>query len=164
MSDDPLYEKAKQKALRLLLYRGRSTGELRFKLRERGFDEKVIRKVIDRFLELKYLDDETFSREWARSLAVNKLWGNRRIELSLRDKGIERELIERAVTFAREEIDESEAIRKLVEKRLRRKSISEIANYKEKRRLAQNLLGRGFPPRLIFDELGKLQEDYIDNG
>lgn len=163
IQEDPLYEKAKAKALRLLSYRGRSKEELRSKLSERGFDEAVIRKVIDRFSELKYLDDEIFARDWARHLALYRLWGDRRIEISLREKGIDRQTIDGAILFAREEIGQKEAIERLIEKRLRRRSAQDI-DYKGKRRLAQNLLGRGFPPPLIFDMLGKVEEGYIDNG
>ncbi|MEA3470603.1 MAG: regulatory protein RecX [Thermodesulfobacteriota bacterium] len=163
IQEDPLYEKAKAKALRLLSYRGRSKEELRSKLSEKGFDEAVIRKVIDRFSELKYLDDEIFARDWARHLALYRLWGDRKIEISLRGKGIDRQTIDGAILFAREEIGQKEAIERLIEKRQRRKSSQDI-DYKEKRRLAQNLLGRGFPPPLIFDVLGKVEEGYIDNG
>ena len=163
IEEDPLYEKAKAKALRFLSYRGRSKKELRSKLIEGGFDAASIRKVIDRFSELKYLDDVIFARDWARHLALHNLWGDRKIEISLREKGIEKETIEEAIVLAREELGQKEAIERLVEKRLRRKSAQDIG-YKEKRRLAQNLLGRGFPPPLIFDVLGNVEEGYIDNG
>ncbi len=161
--EDSQYEKAKARALRLLAYRGRSKEELRSKLDEKGFGEAVIRKVIDRFSELKYLDDEIFARDWARHCALHKLWGDRKIAISLRGKGIDKKTIDGALLFAREEIGQKEAIKRLIEKRQKRKSARDI-DYKEKRRLAQNLLGRGFPPPLIFDVLGKVEEGYIDNG
>ena len=163
IQEDPLYEKAKAKALRLLSYRGRSKEELRSKLGEKGFDETVIRKVIDRFSELKYLDDEIFAQDWARHLALYRLWGDRKIAISLREKGIDGQTIDGAILFAREEIGQKEAIKRLIEKRMKKRSFETI-DFKEKRRLAQNLLGRGFPPPLIFDVLGKVEEDYIDNG
>ncbi len=50
-------------------------------------------EVLEKLRELKYLDDESFARQWARNLAVNKLWGNKKIILSLREKGIEGDLI-----------------------------------------------------------------------
>jgi len=158
MEEDPVYEKAKQKALRLLLYRGRSTAELRSRLREKGFPRDTIEKVIDRLAELKYLDDGLFAREWARSCAVNKLWGNRKIFLSLREKGITAELIEKSIEEARKEVDEKEAIKRILKKRFRKKDLSLIAIEKEKNRVAQNLMGKGFSAGLIFDALRKLEE------
>ncbi len=158
MEEDPVYEKAKQRALRLLLYRGRSTAELRSRLREKGFPRDIIEKVIDRLSELEYLDDGLFAREWARSCAVNKLWGNRKIFLSLREKGIAAELIEKSIEEARKEMDEKEAIKRILEKRFRKRDLSLIAIEKEKNRLAQTLMGKGFSTGLIFDALGKLGE------
>src|SRR5512136_1087022 len=118
MEEDPLYEKAKQRAFRLLAVRARSEKELRTKLKERGFDESVVGVVIARLRELKYLDDESFAREWARNLAVNRLLGNRRIEESLREKGIPRELIEQVIIEVREELSEHKALRELIRKKV----------------------------------------------
>ena len=163
MGNDILYEKAKQKAFRFLLVRSRSTKELRSKLREKGFEETVVNDVIANLLELRYLDDETFANGWARNLAVNRLWGNRKIEISLLEKGINPGFIEKAITLAREEIGEKEAIQKLVGKKCGKSIVSEVdANFisaKEKGRLIRNLMSRSFPLNLIFDVLGKPGEE-----
>lgn len=151
---DHTFEKAKQKAFRLLSVRGRSIKELRIKLKEKGFEEPVVEEVIARLIELKYLDDESFARQWARNLAVNRLYGNRKIEMSLAEKGIDRTVIQQSITQVREEISEKQAINRLIEKKVKGKKIIEL-NEKEKRRLAQNLMGRGFPAGLIFEALGK---------
>jgi regulatory protein len=161
--EDPTLEKAKQKAFRLLSVRGRSTQELRLKLKERGFAEPVIEKVIVRLLELNYLDDKSFAEQWARNLGVNRLYGNRRIEMSLLEKGIASKLIERSIVLVREERSEKDAITIFIKKKLRDKKISEI-NEKEKRRLIQNLRGRGFPAGLIFEALGRTEEEFINDG
>jgi len=42
-----------------------------------------VKEVIARLIELKYLDDESFTSQWVQNLAVNRLYGNRRIEVSL---------------------------------------------------------------------------------
>ena len=159
MDDDPLYEKARQKALRYLLYRGRSIKEVQTKLAQKGFGDAVIKKVVDRFTDLGYLDDKNFARQWAKSLAVSRLWGDRKIEISLIEKGISRELIKEAIVEAREEKDERRSIEELVEKRLRRESECEVFSYKGKRRLAQSLAGRGFSVGLILDVLKEMGED-----
>ena len=166
MDDDPLYEKAKQKALRYLLYRGRSIKEVQTKLAEKGFGDVVIKKVVDRFTDLRYLDDENFARQWAKSLAVSRLWGDRKIETSLFEKGISRDFIKEAIAEAREEKDERRAIEELVEKRLRRESECEVFSYKGKRRVTQSLAGRGFPVGLILDilkEMGDIYDDGMDD-
>jgi len=164
MGDDRSYEKALQRALRLLLYRGRSIQEMQTRLKEKGFREDIVGQVVTRLIELHYLDDGLFAREWARSCAVNKLWGNVKIAVSLREKGVPKELIDEALAQAREELSEHAAIERLVEKRFRRGIAPGGIPVKEKMRLARNLAGRGFPQPLIFDILRGLQEEsFVDS-
>lgn len=160
MNDDPLYEKARQNALRYLLYRGRSIKEVETKLAEKGFSDTTIKKVVDRFADLGYLNDKNFARQWAKSLAVSRLWGDRKIEINLIGKGISLDFIKEAIAEAREEKDERHAIGELVEKRLRRESEWEVFSYKGKRRLVQSLAGRGFSVGLILDVLKEMEEDH----
>lgn len=164
MDDDRAYDKAMQRALRLLLYRGRSVKELRTRLQEKGFRNDIVEQVVERLLELRYLDDGIFAREWARSCAVNKLWGNTRIAVSLREKGVSGDHIDEALLYAREELSEREAIRRLVGKRLRGGDRPGELPVKEKMRLARSLAGRGFPQPLIYDILRGLQEEsFVDS-
>ena len=162
MEEDFLHEKAKQKAFRLLTIRARSEKELRTKLKEKGYDESVVGDVTARLRELRYLDDESFARGWARNLAVNKLWGNIRIEASLRDKGIPKELIERVIGEVREEFSEQKALRALLRKKEGSRSLKMDAG--DKRKLTRSLMGRGFPLDLIFDVLRTPKEDLTDDG
>lgn len=159
MNDDPLYEKARQSALRYLSYRGRSIQEVRTKLSGKGFSDTVINKVVDSCVDLGYLDDKNFARQWAKSLAVGRLWGDKKIEIGLVEKGISHDLIKDAIVAAREEKDERSAIGELVEKRLRRESACEVFSYKGQRRLVQNLTGRGFPAGLILDVMKEMEND-----
>ncbi|HVO67508.1 MAG TPA: regulatory protein RecX [Syntrophales bacterium] len=162
MEKDLLHEKAKQKAFRLLAIRARSEKELRTKLKERGYDESVVGDVMARLREFRYLDDESFARGWARNLAVNRLWGNIRIEASLRDKGIPRELIERVIREIREELSEQKALKKLLKKKEGGRSLK--MDVRDKRRLTQSLMGKGFPLDLIIDMLKTPKEDLTDDG
>ena len=77
---------AKQKAYRLLSLRPHSEKELEKKLREKGFPAAVIKEALEKLHDLKYLNDASFAIQWARNLAVNKLWGNRKIIASLAGK------------------------------------------------------------------------------
>ena len=87
---------AKQKAYRLLSLRPHSEKELEKKLWEKGFSAAVVKETLEKLRELKYLNDASFAGQWARNLAVNKLWGNKKIVLNLREKGVSAELINRA--------------------------------------------------------------------
>ncbi|MGV8057642.1 MAG: regulatory protein RecX [Smithellaceae bacterium] len=154
---------ARQKAYRLLSLRPHSAGEIEKKLREKGFSAAVIKEALEKLHELKYLDDNSFASQWARNLAVNKLWGNRKIIASLREKGVAAHLIDKAIEEVRQEITEEESVVLLIKKRMAGKK-SGLQDIKEKKRIFQNLLGRGFPAGLILNNLGKIpEEDFHDD-
>jgi regulatory protein len=110
---------------------------------------------------LKYLNDASFAIQWARNLAVNKHWGNRKIIASLKEKGVSSELIDGSIAAARQEISEEEAIAFLVRKKASKKKTTAF-DIKEKQRIFQSLMLRGFPPGLILNKLGKAGEEEID--
>jgi regulatory protein len=149
---------AKQKAYRLLSLRPHSEKELEKKLREKGFPAVVIKETLEKLYDLKYLNDASFAGQWARNLAVNKLWGNRKIIASLQEKGIAAQLIDDAIATVRLEISEDEAITVLVQKKAAKKKPAAF-NIKEKHKIFQSLMGRGFPPGLILNKLGKAAEE-----
>jgi len=161
-------DKATQSAYRLLALRPLSEKELRTKLTQKGFSRSVVESVAARFKELGYVNDESFARQWARMLAVNRLWGNRRIEMGLREKGISRELIADAIALAREEITEKAAIIQLLGKKGKGQRIIPEDNRPEdnrkKRRLMQSLMGKGFPSGLIFEILSIRGEEEVHDG
>jgi regulatory protein len=152
---------AKQKAFRLLSLRPHSEKELETKLREKGFPAVVIKEALEKLHDLKYLNDASFAIQWARNLAVNKHWGNRKIIASLKEKGVSSELIDGSIAAARLEISEEEAIAFLVRKKASKKKTT-VFDIKEKQRIFQSLMLRGFPPGLILNKLGKAGEEEID--
>lgn len=154
-------EAAKQKAFRLLSLRPHSEKEMEKKLREKGFPAVVVKETLEKLHDLKYLNDASFSNQWARNLVVNKLWGNRKVIASLRDKGITAELIDLSIEKAREELPEEEAIETLIKKKAAKRK-STALDFKEKQKIFQALMGRGFPPGLILNKLGRIKKEDID--
>lgn len=146
---------AQQKAYRLLSLRPRSEKELKKKLREKGFSPPVVEEVLEKLRELKYLDDESFARQWARNLAVNKLWGNKKIILSLQEKGIEGDLIGEAVEKARQEISEEEAAEFLVNKKKIGKKRTGVVAAKGKTKDIPKPAEERFSGGIDFAEIGK---------
>jgi regulatory protein len=145
---------AKQKAYRLLSIRPHSEKELEKKLREKGFPAVVIKEALEKLHDLKYLNDASFAVQWARNLAINKLWGDRKIFVNLREKGVEVELISAAVEEARREISEEEAIAFLIKK----KSVKEKIRYfrfEGKKKNISRLDGTWFSAGLDLKKTGK---------
>ncbi|MCE5210459.1 MAG: recombination regulator RecX [Deltaproteobacteria bacterium] len=154
-------EAAKQKAFRLLSLRPHSEKELEKKLREKGFPAVVVKETLEKLHDLKYLNDASFAVSWARNLAANKLWGNKKIAASLREKGLTADLIDSSIEQARQELPEEEAIEILIRKKAAKKKLS-ASDVKEKRKIFQTLMGRGFPPGLILNKLGRIKKEDID--
>ena len=152
---------AKQKAYRLLSLRPHSEKELEKKLREKGFPAVVVKETLEKLHDLKYLNDASFANQWARNLVVNKLWGNKRVIASLREKGVAADLINLSIEKAREELSEEEAIEILIKKKATRNKLSAF-DIKEKQKIFQSLMGRGFPPGLILNKLGRIKKEDID--
>lgn len=165
MDGDLLREKAEKKAYRLLTLRAHSEQELRAKLRQGGFPESVIARVVEKCRELGYLNDGAFAKQRARELAVNRLLGDRRIALDLRGKGIPEMIYRQAIAEIREEIGEEEAIDRLLRKNARGRAIAGRDD-RETARMARSLLGKGFPTGLIFRKLTGLKEErfHVDDG
>ena len=164
MTDSGLaLDKATHYAYRLLAARPLSEKEFRDKLRVKGFGSSVVETVGARLKELGYLNDLSYAGQWARTLAVNRLWGNHRIEMRLKGKGLSRELIQEAIAWAREEITEREAIVKLLGNKGKGQGIAPKDN-KEKGRLIRSLMGKGFPPGLIFEVLSISGEEEVYDG
>jgi len=149
---------AKQKAYRLLSLRPHSEKELEKKLREKGFPAVVIKETLEKLHDLKYLNDASFAKGLARNLAANNLWGNRKIIATLQEKGIAAQLIDEAIAAARQEISEEEAITVLFKKKAAKKKPVAF-DVKEKHKIFKSLMGRGFPPGLILNKLGKTAEE-----
>jgi regulatory protein len=152
------FDRALRQAYRLLAVRDRSERELRTKLTGKGFEKIETEAVLAKLREQGYLNDASFAGQWAWNLAVNRLQGDLRIELSLRDKGISEALAREALARARREIGEEEALGRLIEGYLKGRKLSAL-DEKEKRRLMQRLMGRGFPAGLIYGVIKKRQEE-----
>lgn len=163
MTDGLSTEKATQYGYRILAARPLSEKEFRLKLRRKGYGGSVVEGVTGRFLELGYLNDATIAGQLARTFAVSRLWGDRRIGISLKAKGFDRELIATAIGLARQELTERAAVFQLLEKKGKGRIAVPVDNA-EKRKLLQSLMGKGFPPGLIFEVLAISGEETVDDG
>jgi len=157
MEDHLQYKRARERALRLLALRGRSRAELRKKLAERDFSKSVIDRVLENLGALGYLDDEAFAVNRARHLAVNRLYGDRKIAEQLREKGVDPEAARAAIREVREEFPEIEGIARSAARKLQGRGLESLGK-KERLALARTLQGKGYHLALILDYLGTYEE------
>lgn len=112
------YVEALDYAVSLLAARARASGEIEKKLKMRRYLDDTVEMVLYKLEKEKLLNDEAFARDWAASRARRQM-GKSRIMQELRQKGVSREMAERAL----EELDEqesSDAAAELAKKLLRR--------------------------------------------
>src|SRR5918996_5826562 len=117
--DDQTVNRAKQHAYRLLSYRSRTAGELRDRLRQKGFGRTLIDEVLHQLEVEGYVNDRKFAGDWARYRLQAKPMGRRRLALELQRRGLDRALIEEVLQEVYSEFDEVTLARQAAQKRLR---------------------------------------------
>ena len=118
---------AYKKALSLLCYSSCSKKNLYLKLKSRGFDEDVLKDVIEMLENTNLVrEDESCLRETEK--CVKKLWGKKRIISHLYSKGFDNGAVKEALLFL-DEIDFEENCRVLLLKDYKRR-LAEAKNDK----------------------------------
>lgn len=89
---------AYQRALRYLGARPRSAEEIVAYLLRKGVDEVVAETILQRLRARGYVDDEAFARFWVENRNRFRPRGVRALRYELRQKGVEGEIIEEALS------------------------------------------------------------------
>ncbi|MCH9276869.1 RecX family transcriptional regulator [Bifidobacterium amazonense] len=101
--DDPMdVDACREAALRLLDAAPRSSGTLRERLTDRGYDADVVEAVILRLAQVRLIDDEAYARSAVRYCAA-RLMGGRGAAAELARRGVDRGMAQRIVTQAESE-------------------------------------------------------------
>ena len=137
-----LPKRAKLRAMNLLTKREYTEKQLRNKLREGQYPEKIIEEALSYVADFHYTDDLRYAVTYITDHESTR--SRRRIEQDLTGKGICKETLERAweeweAKGGRQ--DEESMIRALLEKR---KFNPETADWKERQKICAFLLRKGF--------------------
>ena len=149
---------------RLLALREHTTGELRLKLKRKGFAERTIAVLIEKFAAQRLLDDARLAMNLAHQALMRKPCGRAFLVAVLRKKMIERSLAERTVDQVLQEIDPTaEAVRALAQKW---PSLDQIQVESVRSKAYSYLSRRGFDYQTaraacneVFGTTGKAEED-----
>lgn len=157
--DDPSDETAAyESALRILAGRAHSSVQLQKKLVTKGFDADVVERTVSRLRREKWISDEEFAQEFARSRA-RRQQGGRRIERELEARGVSKETAAGALATLEESAPEAErleqACARKLEAMLRRSSPEEMQSDTERKKLAAFLLKQGYEASDIIDEVDR---------
>ncbi len=148
-------EKTMNRAVRLLAAKQRSVRELRERLLEKLWtDETIVDAVIVKLKEYKYLDDQQYARDLALSKLRQKPQGRRRLQQTMSQKKLDKEIIESAVAAAFERLPEENLIESAIAKRLRLKGNPKTRE--DKKKFYDHLLRQGFGFDLIREKMSNV--------
>lgn len=111
------HRRAKEKALYFLGFRDHTRKELFNKLK-RTESENAAEYAVNKMIELGFVDDERFARNYAEQLITVKHLSIRGVRQKLFEKGVERDIIDEVLEEF--EIDPKENIRALIERKYER--------------------------------------------
>ncbi len=128
---------AYQIAIRFIKYRPRSVLEVRRKLLEKGYSKELSDEIIGRLLEEGILDDTVFAEAWARERLSGRNFGRKKVDIELRKKGIDQEVIKNILEEITSGEDPADSAVKFLRTKFPR-SINKIPQMKMIRLLIRN--------------------------
>jgi regulatory protein len=148
-------ERTMNRAVKLLAAKPRSIGELRERLLEKSWtNAEIVDGVIEKLKQYKYIDDQQFAGDLALSKLRQKPQGKRRLQQSLSQKKLEKEIVEAALRSAFERMPETELIDSAIAKRIRLKGKPETRD--ETKKFYDHLLRLGFSFDLIREKMSEI--------
>jgi len=149
---DKAYSKTLKRAVNLLAAKPRAVEELRMRLLEKAWtNDEIVARVIAKLCEYGYLDDEQYAKNAALSAVRQRPQGRHKLRQTLARKPLAREIKEKAIEHAFEQMPESDQIDTVIERRLRLKGIPETPE--DNKKLCDHLLRKGFSFDLIREKL-----------
>ena len=143
-------------SLRFLSYRPRSEKEMLDYLEKKKLDEKTIAQIIARLGEYKYIDDTEFAKFWIEQRIKFKHKPIRVIEFELKQKGINKDLIDDVLSKLEDSKKlDLESAKKLAVKKLDFYRDLDVKKRREK--VMSYLLRKGFNYDLVKKSLEELE-------
>ncbi len=131
-------------ALFLLNLRLRTEGEMRKKMKDRGYYQNIIEVTIKKLFLDRYLNDENYADIYIENMKLYKQYGHFMMKKKLMEKLLSKELIEVKLDELVSIADERVIAERYVKKEFG--SLTEIKKlpYEEKQKITRRLLSRGF--------------------
>ena len=139
------HDKARQYALKLLSYRGRSERELEERLRKKGFTKTVTSSTINYLKDIGLVDDMSLAETLKRYALTTKMLSQVGAKKYMLNRGIRSDIVN--IIFVNEENKDMENAGRLMDKKL--KILGKYPAETVKRRLYNLLLRRGYSSETI---------------
>ena len=148
----------KQKAFRLLGRRQHSSSELRRKLWNKDYEQKLIDEVIEDLSKNGYIDDTEFIRVFMAEKSKTKNWSRKRIKSELIKRGLDSKLIDKILSeqYSESDYDNASTVAKKKVEVLTKRNLEK----KELRtKLSTYLFSKGFDYELIKDVVDQILKE-----
>lgn len=155
-----LYKRGKDRALYMLKDSAKTTQEVRRKLQQGFYPPILIERIIEFLSRYHYLDDSGYIQNYYEMWKKKK--SRKEIQYTLLKKGIENQLIKEVIESITDESgkeEENEALCCQFDKKAKGK---DLKNPKDRQKIIQYLMGKGFTYSDIAAELEKrIREPFI---
>lgn len=153
---------ARDIVLRQLTTSPKSRLQLRQKLDERHIPADVAEAVLDRFVEVKLIDDAEFAMLWVRSRATHKSLSRSALQRELAQKGIAEELAYEALEQIDADTERSQA-KDLVRRKIKGSMnlLEHAEREKYTRRWVAMLARKGYNPSLAFQIVAEVIDESL---
>ena len=139
-------QQAFEGAIKAIAVRERTRSEIGAFLRQRGYEPDVIDDVVAALQEEGLIDDAGYARRFAEDRRLLDRWGNERIARDLVRRGIERELVDRALA-GHDRDDELAVAIELLDRRFP----LPFDGDRERDKAWRMLVRRGYEPEVAYD-------------
>ena len=160
--DEISYEASLEKGIFLISLKDRTKKELQLKLEEKYQNKAAVLRATEKLEELGYLNDLNYAMSYIES----KTYGKNRVSYNLFQKGVRKDIVEKAYLALDEEKEENVEdvkLEKLIEKKGKKVNINnerDEKKIKEEQKLIQYLARQGFSLDKIFKKLKEYNENY----
>ena len=135
-------QQALQSLMRLCSRSEKSTGDALRLMRTWGVPEAEQRGVLDKLIADRYIDNRRYAEAYTREKSQLAGWGERKIAMQLRLKGVERETISAVVAELMADDSMAERLREKLMKKLR--TVKAANDYELRGKLLRYALGLGY--------------------
>ncbi len=160
--DEISYEASLEKGIFLISLKDRTKKELQLKLEEKYQNKAAVLRATEKLEELGYLNDLNYAMSYIES----KTYGKNRVSYNLFQKGVRKDIVEKAYLALDEEKEENVEdvkLEKLIEKKGKKVNVNnerDEKKIKEEQKLIQYLARQGFSLDKIFKKLKEYKENY----
>lgn len=154
---DKTPQQALQSLMRMCARSERSSGDALRLMKRWGVADDEARKVLSRLQAERFIDDARYAEAFVRDKLNLSGWGAYKIKMSLRAKGVSRDIIEEVVAPMLEATDMTERLEEMMQRKLR--TLKYSSPYEAKTKLIRFAASRGYDMEQAVECASKIVEE-----